>query len=124
MNDAKVHDALCSNSQLSRQCTKDKFLLIVLLRQNKTRKHLRQMLVANSIAHGLPSHRAFVAQLDRAPGFEPGGQGFESLRAHHFREQCSRISRYAPQVVGFWLFKAKPKKQLPITLCRNLIPQG
>jgi hypothetical protein len=25
--------------------------------------------------------RALVAQLDRAPGFEPGGRGFESLRA-------------------------------------------
>jgi hypothetical protein len=24
-----------------------------------------------------------VAQLDRAPGYEPGGRGFESLRAHH-----------------------------------------
>ena len=26
---------------------------------------------------------AFVAQLDRAFGYEPKGQGFESLRAHH-----------------------------------------
>jgi hypothetical protein len=26
-----------------------------------------------------------VAQLDRVPGFEPGGRGFESLRAH----QCN-----------------------------------
>ena len=26
---------------------------------------------------------ASVAQLDRAPGFEPGGRGFESLRARH-----------------------------------------
>ena len=25
-----------------------------------------------------------VAQLDRAPGFEPVGRGFESLRARHF----------------------------------------
>ncbi len=24
-----------------------------------------------------------VAQLDRAPGYEPGGREFESLRAHH-----------------------------------------
>ena len=24
-----------------------------------------------------------VAQLDRAPGYEPGGRGFESYRAHH-----------------------------------------
>jgi hypothetical protein len=25
-----------------------------------------------------------VAQLDRAPGYEPGGRGFESLRAHQY----------------------------------------
>jgi hypothetical protein len=30
-----------------------------------------------------------VAQLDRAPGYEPGGRGFESLRAHHYQ----RVSR-------------------------------
>jgi hypothetical protein len=28
----------------------------------------------------VPSPRAAVAQLDRAPGYEPGGRGFESLR--------------------------------------------
>ena len=28
----------------------------------------------------------FVAQLDRVFGYEPKGQGFESLRAHHYRE--------------------------------------
>ena len=27
---------------------------------------------------------ALVAQLDRAPDFESGGRGFESLRARHF----------------------------------------
>lgn len=25
-----------------------------------------------------------LAQLDRAPGFEPGGRAFESLRVRHF----------------------------------------
>ena len=29
------------------------------------------------LTHGVP-----VAQLDRAPGYEPGGRGFDSLRAH------------------------------------------
>ena len=29
-------------------------------------------------------HDALVAQLDRATGYEPVGQEFESLRAHHF----------------------------------------
>ena len=27
---------------------------------------------------------ALVAQLDRVFGYEPKGQGFESLRAHHY----------------------------------------
>ena len=29
-------------------------------------------------------HSAPVAQLDRVPGYEPGGREFESLRARHF----------------------------------------
>ncbi|GEM_PF-5729223 len=28
-----------------------------------------------------------VAQLDRVPGYEPGGREFESLRAHHFNKK-------------------------------------
>lgn len=28
---------------------------------------------------------ALVAQLDRAPDYESGGQGFESLRVYHFQ---------------------------------------
>src|SRR5688572_25283843 len=28
-----------------------------------------------------------VAQLDRVPGYEPGGREFESLRARHFRNE-------------------------------------
>src|SRR6202035_1136989 len=37
-----------------------------------------------------------VAQLDRAPGYEPGGREFESLRAHH-NFQCLRtLSRLRP----------------------------
>src|SRR6185312_94446 len=31
-----------------------------------------------------PRHQAPVAQLDRAPDYESGGQEFESLRARHF----------------------------------------
>ena len=30
--------------------------------------------------------KASVAQLDRAPGFEPGGRGFESLRMRHIKK--------------------------------------
>ena len=40
--------------------------------------------------YGFSKHRcsethAPVAQLDRVPGFEPGGREFESLRARHFK---------------------------------------
>ena len=31
----------------------------------------------------IPALNAPVAQLDRVPGYEPGGREFESLRAHH-----------------------------------------
>jgi hypothetical protein len=30
------------------------------------------------------THSAPVAQLDRVPGYEPGGRPFESVRARHF----------------------------------------
>ena len=29
-------------------------------------------------------HRALLAQLDRVPGYEPGGRRFESSRARHY----------------------------------------
>ena len=32
----------------------------------------------------MPPHKAPVAQLDRVPGYEPGGRTFESCRARHF----------------------------------------
>ena len=34
-----------------------------------------------------PSHRALLAQLDRASGFDPEGREFESLRARHGDEK-------------------------------------
>ena len=37
---------------------------------------------------------ALVAQLDRAFGYEPKGQGFESLRAHHlFYREVAQLGR-------------------------------
>ncbi len=33
-----------------------------------------------------------VAQLDRVPGYEPGGREFESLRAHHFPTHFQRLA--------------------------------
>ena len=37
-----------------------------------------------------------VAQLDRAPGYEPGGREFESLRAHQFIKNLPNLN--APTV--------------------------
>ena len=34
---------------------------------------------------------ALVAQLDRAPDFESGGRGFESLRARHKNQSLSHL---------------------------------
>src|SRR3989475_6533834 len=39
-------------------------------------------------------HRAPVAQLDRASGYEPEGRGFESLRARHSNTQPHIGLRY------------------------------
>ena len=43
-----------------------------------------------------PSFEAPVAQLDRVPGYEPGGRRFESFRARHFHslyQQAAALSR-------------------------------
>src|SRR5690606_1502673 len=37
------------------------------------------------------SHGAPVAQLDRVPGYEPGGREFESLRARHHALAASEV---------------------------------
>jgi hypothetical protein len=37
-----------------------------------------------------------VAQLDRVPGFEPGGREFESLRARHSREPANSYAFTTP----------------------------
>src|ERR1700722_2861144 len=42
-----------------------------------------------------PTRKAPVAQLDRAPDYESGGQEFESLRARHLR---TKPRRFAPWV--------------------------
>ena len=44
-----------------------------------------------------------VAQLDRVFGYEPKGQGFESLRAHHYREvaQLGRALGLGPRGCRF-----------------------
>ena len=36
---------------------------------------------------------ALVAQLDRVFGYEPRGQGFESLRAHHIYREVAQLGR-------------------------------
>jgi hypothetical protein len=51
----------------------------------RARECTQPLVVATSAVSGdTLSHRAPVAQLDRAAGFEPVGRGFDSLRAHHF----------------------------------------
>src|SRR5206468_7263804 len=42
-----------------------------------------------------PAHRAPVAQLDRAPDYESGGQRFESFRARHFLLRAGAMRRLA-----------------------------
>src|SRR5262249_1066845 len=62
-------------------------------------------------------NQAPVAQLDRAPDYESGGQEFESLRARHqssreFSEISSSV-RFEDQMDllrGFWLFMRVRKK--------------
>ena len=51
------------------------------------------------------SHNAPVAQLDRVPGFEPGGRGFESLRA---RQRFQLVTK-RPRVVQRRIRKTIPK---------------
>ncbi len=34
-----------------------------------------------------------VAQLDRVPGFEPGGREFESLRARHINKKVTFVGQ-------------------------------
>jgi hypothetical protein len=43
------------------------------------------------------SNYAPVAQLDRVPGYEPGGREFESLRARHFSMTYSCLEQVAVQ---------------------------
>jgi hypothetical protein len=50
----------------------------------KHRSSFRAGLLANLEKGYRQFFFAPVAQLDRAPGYEPGGRGFESLRAHQF----------------------------------------
>ena len=42
-----------------------------------------------------------VAQLDRVPGYEPGGRRFESSRVRHFLS--SRAKLIKPTKVGFFV---------------------
>ena len=39
-----------------------------------------------------PAKNAPVAQLDRAPDYESGGQEFESLRARHFNPKAQKVT--------------------------------
>ena len=47
-----------------------------------------------------------VAQLDRVPGYEPGGRGFESCLAHHSKRKGSAFAglSFFPDFTAFFLF--------------------
>ena len=45
-----------------------------------------------------------MAQLDRVPGYEPGGREFESLRARHMEQRLSIKS-----VLSLFRFRPKPE---------------
>ncbi len=51
---------------------------------------------AGSVSRAFEFLCAPVAQLDRAPGFEPVGRGFKSLRAHHNFATVRRIVTMRP----------------------------
>ena len=46
---------------------------------------MHQIAYTARLVFAFASKSPLVAQLDRAPGFEPGCREFESLRAGHFR---------------------------------------
>src|SRR2546427_589474 len=69
-------------------------------------------------------HRAPVAQLDRASGFEPEGREFESLRARHSKpspiihlrcyfEGTLRTPVSTPERTRFWSVESGTRTRLP-----------
>src|SRR5438876_2253811 len=58
----------------------------------------RAKLKWNSSALFVRKSLALVAQLDRAPDFESGGRGFESLRARQHLGQIPKSARVTPRV--------------------------
>ena len=52
----------------------------------------------------IPLPRAAVAQLDRVPGFEPGGRGFESLRPRH------KMKKYPLPLSGYFFILPARRK--------------
>ena len=55
----------------------------------------RNIVLLFSLKINYDRHCALVAQLDRAPGFEPGGRGFKSCRGHHVKTRVA--SFYVPR---------------------------
>ncbi len=50
-------------------------------------------MVLRNVCNGINVANALVAQLDRVFGYEPKGQGFESLRAHHYYREMAQLGR-------------------------------
>ncbi len=60
---------------------------------------------------------ALVAQLDRVPGYEPGGREFESLRARHFGLVMSKEQQWieilaCPSCLGSLSYRENPESLL------------
>jgi hypothetical protein len=66
-----------------------------------------------------PARRAApVAQLDRAPDYESGGQEFESLRARHLSILLARIGRIRGSC-KLGISEAKAFLRATVRVCRN-----
>jgi hypothetical protein len=59
---------------------------------------------------------ALVAQLDRVPGYEPGGRGFESCRARHRTNSKTDIS------MSVFLLEAAFFPSVDVMPCRPFLP--
>ena len=71
--------------------------------------------LTNGRGQRLPASSAPVAQLDRAPDYESGGQRFESFRARHFRFHRfqTRVCRIAARFGAAWfvVFRVCPAER-------------
>ena len=68
-------------------------------------------------------HDALVAQLDRATGYEPVGQEFESLRAHHNKNKRLAVTSWPLFLLSFAFFWPRVRTSREAWLIRMRIRQ-